>query len=198
MSPVSAVTPRRVLVSLLLAALTVGALSTAAPATGAAPDTWTASLGDSGNAANNPGETTITAATASRVGGSWTTATHSSSPTAPFVVNGYALRVVSPNGVIGPSYLTATSPSNGATLWTVSLPGQAQFNTGLAVSGSRVLVPFDGWRGPGGVMAVDLTSRSVAWTAHLPPASISWSGNAVTGAAYTDGQRVYVSGAATR
>jgi len=182
-------------VSLVLAALTVGALSTAAPATAAAPDTWTASLGDSGNSTNNPGETTITAATASRVGGSWTAATHSSSPSAPLVVNGYALRVVSPNSVGGPSYLTATSPSDGSTLWTVSLPGEAQYNTGLAVSGSRVLVPFDGWQGPGGVIAVDLTSRSVVWTTHLPPASTTWSGNAVTGAAYTDGQRVYVSGA---
>jgi PKD repeat protein len=184
---------RAALASLLLTSFVTGSLVAATPATAAGPDTWTASYGDRGNTTNNPGEATITAATASRVGGSWTTATHTASATAPAVVNGYALRVVSPDGAGWPSYLTATSPTTGATLWTVTLPGAADYGS-VAVSGSRVVLSFTGYRRPGGLVVVDLGSRSVVWSKDLPPSTISWSSNSHAGPAYTDGQRVYVAG----
>lgn len=180
-------------VGLLLAGLVLGAPP--APAGAAATDTWTAPAGDSGNATANPGESVITAATAGRVGAAWTTESWSASPYAPAVVNGTALRVVSPGNLSNPSQLTSTSPTTGATLGTVQLPGNAHYYSGLAVSGSLVVIPFHGLQRPGGVLAVDLGTRSVVWSRDLPAPAVSWSGNSQAGLPYTDGQRVFVSGA---
>lgn len=186
---------RTVVAAMLLAALSAGGLLPTTPAAAAAPDSWTGSYGDGANTTNNPGDMGLTSATAARVGGTWTTATRSSSPKAPLVTGGYALRVVSPNGVNGPSQLTATSPATGATLWTVELPAQASYSSGLAISGTRVVVPFTGYRRAGGVVVVDVARRAVVWARDLPPARVTWMGNSTAGSAYTDGQRVFVSGA---
>jgi outer membrane protein assembly factor BamB len=177
---------------LLLTGAVVAAPATTASA--AAPDTWTAFAGDAGNAATNPGETVITTVTAARVGTAWATTSRSASPYAPAVVDGAALRVVSTGNVYDPSQLTSTSPTTGATLGTVQLPGGAQYYSGLTVTGSLALIPFHGFQRPGGVLAVDLSTRKVVWSRDLPASALSWSGNSQAGLPYTDGQRVYVSG----
>lgn len=181
------------LVGALLTVLAAGVLLPATPVAAAAPDLWAGALGDGGNTSNNPGELALTGATAGSVGGTWSTATRSS--TGPVVTGGSVLRVVSPDGVNGPSYVTATSPTTGETLWTVGLPAAANYNAGLAISGTRVVVPFTGWRRAGGVIVVDIASRTVVWARDLPPSRVAWSGNSIAGTAYTDGQRVFVTGA---
>ncbi|NYJ07459.1 outer membrane protein assembly factor BamB family protein [Petropleomorpha daqingensis] len=187
---------KRVVLAGALAAALVGFAVVAQPASASAADTWTATYGDAGNTANDVGETSITAATAPRVSAAWSAPLYSSSPFAPAVVNGVALRVTSPTGIAAPSYLTSTSPVTGGTLSTIPLPmDNAQYQWGLTVSGSRVLIPFSGFGRPGGIVAVDLGTRSVVWTADLPAPAVSWSGNAQPSVAYTDGQRVYVAGA---
>ncbi|MBJ7453876.1 MAG: PQQ-binding-like beta-propeller repeat protein, partial [Blastococcus sp.] len=178
----------------LLTVLTAGGLLPTTPVAAATPDVWTGAYGDGGNTTNNPGELSLTSGTAARVGGSWTTTARSSSPWAPLVTGGYALRVVSPDGVNGPSQLTATSPTTGATLWTVTLPAQASYSE-LAISGTRVVVAFTGDRRAGGVVVVDVASRAVVWTRDLPPSRVAWSGNSTASHPYTDGQRVFVTGA---
>lgn len=179
-------------IGLLLAGLVLGVPPVSAGA--ATADTWTAPFGDSGNATANLGEGAITAATAGRVGTAWTTASRSASPYVPAVVNGTAVRVVSTGNVSDPSQLTSTSPTTGATLSTVQLPGNAQYYSGLAVSGSLVVIPFNGFQRPGGVLAVDLTTQSVVWSRDLPASTIPWSDNRQAHQPYTDGQRVFVSG----
>lgn len=187
-------TSLRSLVLTAVVAVGMAVLAPHAPASAAAPDTWTAPYGDGGNTRYNPGETGITAATAARVSTAWMTDIRSSSPAAPPVVDGAALRVVSPDGVFHPSRLTGMSPVTGETLWSVELPASAQYQSGVTVVGSLAVVPFRGWQRAGGVIVVDLQTRGIRWVSELPPSTISWSDNSIAGRAYSDGERIYLSG----
>jgi outer membrane protein assembly factor BamB len=185
----------RRLATAVAVALGVGLLGPVSPASAAGPNAWTADGGDAGNATNNPGETVITAATARRLAQAWVDPRRTLSSAAPVVVNGVAHRVVTTGNVGNPSTLTALSARTGATLWTVELPGLASYISGMSVAGNLLLVPFNGSRRAGGVLAVNLQTRRIVWSSDLPPAAISWMGNAQAGPAYTDGTRVFVSGA---
>lgn len=182
-------------VGLVLGLLVAGVLSEGAVASAAAPDAWTAGLGDGGNSVNNPGETVITAANAGRVARAWTDTGRSSTPYAPAVVGGVAYHVLTTGNVYNPSTLVASSARTGATLWSLSLPGSASYEDGMAVSGQLAVIPFTGWQRAGGVVAVNLATRRIVWSRDLPVPTIGWMGNSVAGRPYTDGSRVYVSGA---
>ncbi|GHE13372.1 outer membrane protein assembly factor BamB family protein [Klenkia taihuensis] len=193
-----AVLRRAVVAVVVSAALSAGFLAPSASAAG--PDGWAAALGDAGNTGTNAGETAVVAATASRVAQAWTAPTRSASPAAPAVVDGVALRVVPGVDASAPSSLVGTSPTSGATLWQVELPGEASYDRGVTVAGSSAVIPFSSTRRPGGVLVVDLTRRVVVWTRALPSpgAQFAWAGNRGAGQAYTDGQRVFVSGSDQR
>lgn len=189
---------RAVVVVVAAIALSVGFVAPSASAAG--PDGWTAAVGDAGNAGTNAGESTLVAAAASRVAPAWVTPTRSASPTAPAVVDGVALRVVPGVNTSAPSALVATSPATGATVWQVELPGEASYDRGVTVAGASAVIPFSSTRRPGGVLVVDLTRRALVWTQALPAPSprFAWAGNQGAGQAYTDGQRVFVSGSDQR
>jgi hypothetical protein len=160
-----------------------------------APDQWTAVDGDSGNAATNAGEHVITAGNANRLRTAWTSTPASTTPLPPMVFGGVVYHVVSASrSPANPSTFTATSAATGKTLWTLTLPGMADYDPGMAATGSRVLISFIGSFRPGGVLAVDVAARRIAWSSNLPPATLAGSGNAYPGQPYTDGSRVYVAG----
>jgi hypothetical protein len=106
-----------------------------------------------------------------------------------------ALRVGPGVNTSATSTLVGTSAATGATEWEVVLPGAATYDQGVTVTGSTAIIPWTGWRRPGGVLVVDLLRRAVVWSQELPaPTALSWTGNQVAGQAYTDGQRVFLAG----
>jgi outer membrane protein assembly factor BamB len=181
------------------AALALTLVSIALPSASAAPvDGWTGTFGDAGNAMNNPGETTITAANAARLKPAWVSSVPGGTVYAPPASRGVAYRIVDEQGV--GSFLAATSVRTGATLWTLhGLPYHLYWDA-LAVTGHYVIVAYDGWGATdsGGLLLIDTTTHKLVWSRPLPPATISWMGNGTAGVPYTDGTRIYVSGSGNR
>lgn len=180
--------------TLLAAVLGLVLAGTPLPASALTPDAWTAAGADSGNSLNDPGEVTITAAKAGRLTRSWTNTQSGSSPAAPAVAGGVAYHIVDRRNVGLPGTFTATSAHSGRTLWTLSLPANADYFRGVTVTGQTAVVPFDGWRRAGGVLVVDLRTRRIVWTRNLPRSTVAWLDNAQAGTAYTDGTRIYLAG----
>lgn len=182
------------------AATTVAAVCTLGLLPGvaqAAPaDAWASERGGGGNAAYNAGETVLTPATAARVAASWSVSYWPRSGIdAVTVVGGNVYRVVETQNYERPSRLEVRSALTGAVLWTLDLPQQA-WSRSLTVVSSRALIPFSSDPGdPGGFMAVDLTTRTLAYTRFLPPKLLSWSSGSITGPLVADATRVYISGA---
>ncbi len=139
------------------------------PVASAAPvDSWPSADAGAGQARYNAGESVITPANAGRVQRAWAAQPASGMSAAPAVVSGVAYHVVGTGNVFKPGSFTATSVRTGATLWTVRLPVGVQYLDGVSVSGRRAVISFDGHDRPGGVLAVDLPTRRVAWTRSLP------------------------------
>jgi hypothetical protein len=191
---------RRLAVTALLAGL---AVATGVPAaTGAAaagPDTWSSSQGGPTNARTNPGESSITAATAASVAQRWSIAQRTGVSSAPVVVGGTVYAVDNAGTGSETGRFVAASAVTGAVLWTTPLTtpavGSTSASVDLAVSGRYALLPYLGNQEPGGLMAVDLTTRALAWSAPLPPASIPRIGNDRATGVVADGTRAYVIGA---
>jgi outer membrane protein assembly factor BamB len=175
----------------------LGVCLTPQTALAAPANAWTASLGDAGNTANNPGETVLTAANAARAEAAWTSTMRPADRSAPVVLAGIAYHIVIPPQRGGAYVLVASSARTGSTLWSLQLPevGHRIYWHELSVSGRLLLAPYTGQGRPGGVSAVDLQTRRVVWSSSLPPSTISWSPNYQPGRrAYTDGARVYLTG----
>jgi outer membrane protein assembly factor BamB len=187
--------PVRRRLALLVALLGLGLVLPALPAAAAPTSSWTSPSGGNGNAMHNPGEATITAGNAARLARAWTAeranAEGGQRPTVVGDVVYFVHRYWSPTD---PSTLVAASARTGRTLWQVALsaPNQLFFPDGVTVAGKLVLVPFQEPRGAGaGLMAVDTTSRRIAWTSKVTPnsaQSYAWSGHRV----YADANRAYV------
>lgn len=187
---------RRLSVAALLVGLAVGAgVPGAAGAAAAGTDAWSSSTGGATNSLTNPGESAITSATAARVASSWSVTEQMSATAAPAVVGTTVHFVDNPRSASGASTFVAASTVTGKRLWTATLPAGQSATVGLAVSGRYALVPYSRHGGPGGLTAVDLTTRKVAWSSSLPAASVSWMGNDRAGAVVADGTRAYVTGA---
>ncbi|MDH2442397.1 PQQ-binding-like beta-propeller repeat protein [Amnibacterium sp. CER49] len=166
----------------------------ASPAGATTVDQWTASSGDSGNAATNAGETVITASRASQVHTAWTSTLRSATPYAPVVLGGVAYRVLTTGNTNDPSTFMATSAKTGAKLWTLALPGGADYIQGMTATSSKVLISFIGSTHPGGVLAVDTAHHSIAWRSALPASTIAGVDASYPERPCTDGLRVYVPG----
>lgn len=181
-----------------VSALVLGLLLSGPGASAAPADAWDSADAGAGHGRNNPGESVITPANAGQVRQAWGLDRYAGMTVAPAVVGGVAHHVVTPGVVSEPATFTATSVRTGATLWTVRLPGNATYHRGVSVSGRLAVVPFDGYRRAGGVLAVDLTTRRVAWARSLPApsAAFAWMGPVATtaGPVTVDGGRVYLSG----
>jgi outer membrane protein assembly factor BamB len=189
--------PRRLIAegaTLLAALLGLALAGTPLPAAALTPDAWTAAGADGGNSLNDLGEVTITAVNAGRVSRSWTNTQSGSSPTAPAVAGGVAYHIVDRRNVGLPSTFTATSARSGRTLWTLSLPANADYFRGVTVTGQTAVVPFDGWQRAGGVLVVNLATRRIVWAENLPRSAVAWLDNTQAGTAYTDGTRIYLAG----
>lgn len=175
------------------AALAVVALLTSpGSASAVTVDQWAGTFGDAGNSMDNPGEVTITAANAGKVRPSWVSNVPGGTDNAPPVSGGVAYRMMDDLSV--GSYLAATSVRTGTTLWTLRGLPNHQYWDALAVTGHYVIVAYDaGWGSTaGGLLLVDTTTRRLAWSRPLPPNA---TGNSRAGVPYTDGTRIYISGA---
>lgn len=171
------------MVGLLLSGLVVAGPAHAAPA-----DVWSSAYAGGGNSANNPGERVLTAENGRRVVETWTVEMTRGTTVAPAVVGGVVYQVVTQVG--GPERFTALSARTGAELWSLALP-KAVYR-GPSIVGGRAVIPFTPHLQHGGVLAVDLASRSIAWSRTLePPPNPGW---AQVGAVTVDGSRVYVVG----
>lgn len=169
------------------------ALLMAAPADAATvPDTWAGGYANGGNTSTNPGEHVITGSTASKVTGAFHAMDSTPTPTAAMIVGGVAYHLVATTFTA----FTASSVRTGRTLWTVPLPTTGLYFPGMAATGSRVLVSYNGAQNrAGGVLAVDISTRRVVWNRTLPAATLPGDSNNVAGAPFTDGTRVYIAGA---
>jgi hypothetical protein len=186
---------RRLAVTTLLLGLAVGAgVPAAAGASAAGPDAWSSSQGGSANGFTNPGESLITATTAARVRKAWSVTERMSATAAPAVVGTTVYFVDNPRSTYEASTFVAASTTTGQVLWSTALPAGQSATVGLAVSGRYAVVPYIRTGAPGGLTAVDLTARKVAWSSPLPPSSISWMSNWQAGTVVTDATRAYVPG----
>lgn len=180
---------------LIAALLAVASLLLSGVAASAATpvDQWTGTSADGGNSGTDAGERVLTAAAASKIRTAWTrTDTIGKYP--PVVLSGvvYTVGESTAGGTVVPQ-LVASSPRTGATLWTLKLPGgSAAYGYGTAGSGHTVLVAYRSE--PGGVLAIDTSTRRIAWRASFPASSIAGSGDDYPGLPVTDGTRVYITG----
>jgi outer membrane protein assembly factor BamB len=158
------------------------------------PDQWAASSGDAGNSATNLGERTIVAATAHRVGIAWDLDQSIAPEQKGSVVLGGVVYTATAKTSSTSANLLALSAGTGRTLWRLQLPADVDADGGVAVSGHRLLVSYAGIGIAGGVLAVDLTTRHVVWRAPLPR-PVPGAYNFQAGKPYTDGTRVYTTGA---
>jgi hypothetical protein len=158
-------------------------------------DSWPSQYGGPGNTTFNAGESVLTTSTATRVTQAWSLDDYAGSYVAPAVAAGVAYHVDGPGPVTNyTNRFTATAVRTGATSWTLQLPVGDQFLHGMTVVGRLAVMPFNGNRTAGGVLAVDLQARRIAWTSSLPPSSIAGQGNAATGYLAADTTRAYVGG----
>jgi outer membrane protein assembly factor BamB len=165
----------RVVVALsALAAMTLLSAPSVGATTIVPPDVWSSESGGGGNAATNAGEHVITAATAVQLKQAWKLTTPSGAARAPAIVNGVIYHAY--NSALGlPDRLVAASAKTGATLWSTTLPGDTQFTGrdytyGLTVVGNLALMPYSGWWQAAGIVAVNITTHKVAWSASEPNA----------------------------
>ena len=189
------VLPARAAAIIAAAICTVALLPGTAQA--APADRWTSESGGGGNSYHNPGETVLTPANGGRLALAWQDDDWRGPITAPTVVDGLLYRIVDNGSASQPTTLEVRSVRTGALQWTLALPGQASYDRGVTVlpSRQRLVVSYTGDRKPGGVLAVDLTRRAVAWIRELPAALDSWASNHIAGPVVADVERVYTSGA---
>jgi outer membrane protein assembly factor BamB len=92
--------------------------------------------------------------------------------------------------------LVASSATTGAELWSTPLPARPgtgrSYVFGQAISGNLVVVPYTGWHESGGLVAVNRSTRTIAWTASRPAASPPAGDNTVGGPVVVDGGRAYL------
>jgi hypothetical protein len=187
--------PVRRAAALLAVGLGLGLLSPAPPAGAATANAWSSPSGGNGNSMLNAGEATITPGNAGRVARAWTaTGANADGGQRPTVVGDVVYYLHRYHSSTDPSTLVAASARTGTTLWQVTLsrPNDLFFFDGVTVTGNLALVSYQQPRAAGaGLMAVDLTRRTVAWTSAVAPnsaQSYAWSGHRV----YADASRAYV------
>lgn len=172
-------------------------LLTATGAAAAPADAWTSETGGGGNSHTNPGETVLTPANGGRLALAWQDGAYGVALAAPTVVDGSLYRIVNTGNVSRPSTLEVRSVRTGALQWSMQLPGNAHYYHGVTVvpSAQRLVASWIGHDRPGGVLAVDLARRAVAWQRSLPAPLRAGTGNFAPGPVLADAQRVYTSGA---
>jgi outer membrane protein assembly factor BamB len=143
------------------------------------------------------GEASVTAANAASVRLAWADDDHSGGIGAPTVVNGKVFSAVNTRQGQNPMRFEVRSVRTGAVLWQLALPGGNTYTRGVTVvaSRARAFVSYNGHAQPGGIVAIDLSHRTIAWKRDLPPALKSWTGNSSGGSVLADTYRVYTSGA---
>lgn len=186
--------PARRSVAVVAAALGLILTLTALPAGAAPTDAWGSLSGSNGNTMVNPGEATITATTARRVTGAWTSDwANSGGSQRPTVVGEVVYYLHRHINATDPRALVAASTRTGKTLWQVplSLSNDRLYDDGVTVAGPLVLISFQEPRGFGaGLLAVDTRTRRIAWTSTVTNSAqqYGWSGHQV----YADSTRAYV------
>ncbi|MDH2442391.1 PQQ-like beta-propeller repeat protein [Amnibacterium sp. CER49] len=173
--------------------------ATGASASTVPADRWATSSGNAGNAEVNAGETALTASSAPYVAFRWKLGVDAGIyEQGPVIVNGVAYMTSDWTITRAPSLL-ALSVKTGAVLWTLPIPPDLLPEHGMTVTGNRLLIGYR-WGGPtymhqatpGGVIAIDLSTRRIVWHSALP----SENGSSTEALQpYSDGKQVYVSGA---
>jgi|GEM_PF-1616400 len=196
--------PSPVRAALAATCAAVLALSLAGPASAAPPpDRWLSTLGTAGGTSTNAGEHVLTPATAGSLAVRWQLAEPTSGGlpeyggyAAPSVLDGVAYHPYSRYSAPQGGRLVASSVTTGAELWSTPLPARPDtgrsYVFGQAISGNLVVVPYTGWHEPGGLVAVNRSTRTIAWSASRPAASPPAGDSSVGGPVVVDGGRAYL------
>jgi outer membrane protein assembly factor BamB len=193
-------TVRVLLVAAAMAVTVVAPTGSSPSAAAAGVDAWPSAFGGPANTTNNPGESVLTAANASRVQQAWVAKQEMGSETAPTVVNGVVYYFDNPTSNAALSTrLVAASARTGARLWSLLLPAGQAYMGGMTVAGDVAVMGYQGHRKRAGITAVNLTTHRVAWNRALPalPAEYSWLANWLPGQVVADSTRVYIAGGST-